>query len=137
MHVTKVVDIFTRNSEQLSLHFFLFFYKFILIFQVCYFWKAKRKKNEILHLGPWNFCNRSNQVPRRTGSRGGAAGRIPAVLCTGDDGGEGYEHQEVRSYLGVRSDGVGMAEGGPPKASRAGGGGKLRRRCSGGLGAAG
>ena len=71
MNVTKVVDIFTRNIEQLSLHFFQIFYKFLLILQVHCFWKTKRIENETLHRGPWEDLGACNPVPGRTWSRGG------------------------------------------------------------------
>ena len=69
--------------------------------------KTKEKENEILHLGPWNFCNRSNQALRQTGSRRGAVGRIPASSVAGGEGEVGEQLEEVKSYLGVGRIGVG------------------------------
>ena len=47
-----------------------------------------------------------------------SGGRNPASSLAGGEGGEGYEHQEVRSYLGVRSHGIGMAGVGSPAWNR-------------------
>ena len=47
----KVVDLVTRNLDQLSLHFFRFFYEFISILQVHCFGKQKGIKET--QTGPW------------------------------------------------------------------------------------
>ena len=52
MHVTKVVDLFTKNSEQLDLHFYDLSLNFYRFYKFTVF-ENKKKRNEILHLGPW------------------------------------------------------------------------------------
>jgi hypothetical protein len=64
-HITKVVDLVTRNSEQLDLYFYDFstiyyrFYKFAIF-------ENKRKRNETLQLGPWNDLGACKYAPGRT-----------------------------------------------------------------------
>ena len=49
----KVVDLVTRNSDQLSLNFSDFSKNLYRFYKFAVFLKTKRKENEILHLGPW------------------------------------------------------------------------------------
>ena len=80
--------------------------------------KKKRKEKETLHRGPWKFCNQSNRVLRRIGSREGAAGRIPVSSIAGGEGPVGETQEESVGYLGRCSVGVGKA--GMGLASRSG-----------------
>ena len=76
--------------------------------------ETKRKENETLHRGPWNFCNRSNQVLRRTGSRGGAAGWNPASSLAGGECPAGERQEDGELYPWVVRVGLGVAGGGLP-----------------------
>ena len=52
MHVTKVVDIFAKIPEQLSLHFSTFFCDLLMILQVCCFSKKKKKETKLCSWAP-------------------------------------------------------------------------------------
>ena len=54
MNVTKVVDLFAKIPEQLSLYFSDFSMIFKLIYKFAVFFKTKEKGNDNLHLSPWN-----------------------------------------------------------------------------------
>ena len=48
----KVLDLVTRNSDQLILHFSDFYMNLYRFYKFAVF-ENKKKRNKILHLGPW------------------------------------------------------------------------------------
>ena len=86
MQVKKVVDLVTRNSDQLSLHFFRFFYQFISILQVCCFGKQKGKSSLFAQRPLEEFIS-SQIFPWPDLEVGEAVGsRNPAPVAAGGEG---------------------------------------------------
>ena len=91
MHVTKVVDLFAKIPEQLSLHFSYFSTIFKRIYKFAIFQKRKEKGNGTLQLGPWKLKTNRREAPGRSWNRGGGGGCFPARrrLAGGGDGVQG------------------------------------------------
>ena len=110
VHVTKSVDLFTMNSEQLSLYFSEFS-------TICYgflkFNVLKKKKQNIaqrplerfgaLQWSPWPDLQHGRRV-----------GRNPAGVVAGGGGTGVGEQEEVASYIRETLVGAEMAGGGSP-----------------------
>ena len=95
----KVVDLVTRNSDELRFHFFRFFYEFISILQVHCFGKQKGKS--------FLFAQRSleeltsSQISPWPEFEAGeaAGGRNPAPAAAGGEGEQGDEQEDVERDL--------------------------------------
>ena len=66
----KVVDLVTRKSDQLSLHFYDFSMNLYLFYKFAIFVKTKEKGNKIMHLGPCNDLGACRYAPGRTLEQG-------------------------------------------------------------------
>ena len=125
----KVVDLVTRNSDQLRLHFYDFstnlyrFYKFTAL--------ENKKEKELFAQRPLEEVISSQICPWPDFGAGEAAGGwIPAPAAAGGEGELGEEQESGERNLGVARVGRGMAGGG----SSAEQGLRRRRRRSGGPG---
>ena len=105
----KIVDIVTRNSDQLSLHFSDFstnlyrFYKFTAL-------ENKKEKGSLFAQRPLDFCFFSGKVPGgldRTGEM--FEWRFPACLLAGGEGDVGEKGEGVEAHRWVPGIGVGAA----------------------------
>jgi len=103
----KVLDLVTRNSYQLSLHFSNFstnlyrFYKFTAL-------ENKKEKGPLFAQRPLDFCFFSGKVPGvldRTGER--FARHFPARSLAGGEGKVGEKGEGFKSYLWK---GLGLAD---------------------------
>ena len=103
----KVVDLVTRNSDKLSLHFFDFsmnlyrFYKFTTL-------ENKKEKGSLFAQRPLDFCFFSGKVPGgldRTGEK--FARRFPVRSLAGGEGKVGEKGEGFKSYLWK---GLGLAD---------------------------
>ena len=82
----KVVDLVTRKSDQLSLHFYDFSTNLYRIYKFAVF-ENKRKRKRTFASRPLDFCFFSREVLGGTGqNRGGSGGRFPARRGTGGGG---------------------------------------------------
>ena len=108
----KVVDLVTRNSDQLSLHFSDFFYEFISILQVHCFGKQKGKRS-LFAQRPLEVVFSSRICPWPDFGAGEAAGgRNPAPAAAGGEGPVGERQEESERNLGVGSVGSGVTGAG-------------------------
>src|SRR6185312_9118756 len=108
----KVVDLVTRNSDQLSVHFSDFstnlyrFYKFTAL-------ENKKEKGSLFAQRPLDFCFFSGKVPGgldRTGEM--FEWHFPACLLAGGEGDVGEKGEGTECYLLVPRIGSGAACGG-------------------------
>ena len=125
----KVVDLVTRNSEKLSLHFSDFstifdgFYKFAVL---------GRQRNSNLQIGPSRIKTNCRTAPSQSlKNRGSPAGQNPAR------GRLGKSLRRSRSTRGWSWTGSGAAGRGSPTEQVRGGGGELAPASSGGRGVCG
>ena len=108
----KVVDLVTRNSDQLSLHFYNFSMNLYRFYKFAVFENKKKRKRDLasrplerfgrLQIGPWQE------------NRGGAnmAGRNPAWGLTGGVGEVGEKLHGIERNPWIASVGAGTAGGG-------------------------
>ena len=86
MHVTKVVDIFAKIPEQLSLHFSTFFCDLLMILQVCCFSKQKKKETKLCSWAPGSLKQIAGRPLAGAGTEEAAGGRNPGEELTGGEG---------------------------------------------------
>ena len=117
----KVVDLVTRNSDQLSLHFSDFSNNLYRFYNFTALEKPKRKK-EFFAQRPLEEVISSQICPWPDFGAGEAAGgRNSAPVVAGDEGPVGERQEEGELYPWVARVVLGVAGGGSPAWSRAGG----------------
>ena len=134
MHVTKVVYLFTKNSEQLYFNFSDFSTIYYLFYKFAVFENKRKRKQTfasrpldfylLLTVGPWPGWETEE-------------GRVAGIRCGGAP--EAWEKwgkssTASRGTQGWARLGLGMAGAAAPRRAAAGGGGLRRRRRSGGRG---